>query len=346
MDQSAIRSSRVLIVDDEEVNVALLTEILTVTGYQHVVGTSDPLQVSSLYLEIDPDLIVLDLRMPYLDGFGVMETLRPMLESDSYLPILMLTGDITPEVRLRALSAGAKDFLTKPFDPSEVVLRIANLLETRHLYQALKLQNASLEEKVAARTQELEAAYLQSLDRLALAAEYRDDTTGQHTRRVGRSSYHLARYLGLPEREAETLGRAAPLHDMGKIGIADSVLLKPGKLTPEEFEVIKTHTLIGARILSGGQSPLLLVAEEIALNHHERWDGTGYTPGLGGDQIPLSGRIVAVADAYDAITNDRPYKARRSPEQALSELEAGRCRQFDPQAVDAFVAARKEGHIA
>ena len=204
-----------------------------------------------------------------------MDELNQIAEA-SYLPILMLTGDDTPEAKREALSRGAKDFLNKPFHSDEVLLRISTLLETRFLYLQIQSQNQILEAKVRDRTRELEAAQIEIIERLARAAEFRDDNTGQHTERVGQMAALLARQIGLPDPQVSLIRRAAPLHDVGKIGIPDSILLKLGKLTPDEFELVKTHTTIGARILSGSRFTILRLAEEIAFNHHERWDGDGY----------------------------------------------------------------------
>jgi putative two-component system response regulator len=282
-----------------------------------------------------PDLVLLDLHMPHMDGLEVMDRLNQIIEA-SYLPIVMLTGDLTPEARREALSRGAKDFVNKPFNPDEVLLRIRTLLETRFLYLQIQSQNQMLEAKVRDRTRELEAAQIEIIERLAKAAEFRDDTTGQHTERVGEMAALLARELGLSDAQVSLIRRAAPLHDVGKIGIPDSILLKLGKLTAAEFELVKTHTSIGARILSGSRFALLRLAEEIAFSHHERWDGSGYA-GLAGNQIPLAGRIVAVADVFDALTQKRPYKPAWPVEEAIAEIERQRGLQFDPNIVEAFL---------
>jgi putative two-component system response regulator len=279
--------------------------------------------------------------MPHLDGFALLESLKAAVPQDVYLPVLVLTADITPETRRKALAEGAKDFLTKPFDVDEVLLRIKNMLETRALHLELRSQNQLLEERVRERTRDLEEAHIDTFERLALAAEYRDDDTGQHTLRVGLTSALVAREVGLPAAEVELIERAAGLHDVGKIGVPDAILLKPGKLTAEEFEVVKTHTSIGARLLSGSRSPLLRLAEEIAWAHHERWDGTGYA-GMSSEAIPLSGRIAAVADVFDALTHDRPYKRAWSVDEALTEIRSQRRRQFDPEVVDAFLRVQEE----
>ena len=332
-----IQTANVLLVDDQESNIQLLTSILNAAGYTKLVSTTDARQAVPLFGQIRPDLILLDLMMPYVDGFQVMEQIRALTPDRAYLPILVLTADITKEAKHRALTLGAKDFLTKPFDPVEVLLRIRNLLETRFLHLQFQEQNRVLEERVRERTSELEQAQEEILERLALATEYRDDDTGEHTRRVGHLSALLARAFGLPEQQAELLRRAAPLHDVGKIGIPDNTLLKHGPLTQAEFEIMKTHSTIGARILSGGHSPLSRLAEEIALTHHERWDGSGYPQGLKGEDIPLAGRIVALADTFDALTHERPYKTAWPLEQALAEIARQRGRQFDPQLVDVLL---------
>ena len=340
MQANRLSAARIVIVDDEPANVRLLERILQHAGYTDLTSTTDPREALALCKETEPDLILLDLHMPHVDGFGVMAELRPLIVDGNYLPVLILTADITPEAKQRALSGGAKDFLTKPFDPPEVLLRIKNLLDTRFLHLQLQNQNLILEEKVRVRTRELEEARLEILDRLARAAEFRDDATGEHTRRVGETAAALAGTLGLRAAEVELIGRAAPLHDVGKIGIPDAILLKPDRLTVEEFDVMKTHTTIGAEILSGSRFPLLQLAQQIALTHHERWDGAGYPRGLKGEAIPLVGRIVAVADAFDAMTHDRPYRKALSTQEAWEILWEGAGAQWDAGLVEALASTQ------
>jgi putative two-component system response regulator len=335
MQNRIFKHARILIVDDESANVEVLKRLLERSGFGQIEATTDPRAAAELYVKYRPDLILLDLHMPAMDGLAVMDQLNEIAEA-SYLPILMLTGDMTPAARQEALSRGAKDFVSKPFHSDEVLLRIRTLLETRFLYFQVQSQNQILEAKVRERTRELEAAQIEIIERLARAAEFRDDNTGQHTERVGQMAALLARQLGLPDAQVSLIRRAAPLHDVGKIGIPDAVLLKMGKLTIEEFEVVKTHTTIGARILSGSRFGMLRLAEEIAFTHHERWDGEGYV-GIKQDQIPLAGRIVAVADVFDALTQKRPYKAAWPIAEAIAEIERQRTRQFDPEIVDAFL---------
>ncbi len=338
------KNARILIVDDEPANVDLLRRLLERAGFSRIESTNDSREAADLYVKFRPDLILLDLHMPHRDGLEVMDELNKIAEA-SYLPIMMLTGDDTQEAKREALSRGAKDFLNKPFHSDEVLLRIGTLLETRFLYLQIQSQNQILEAKVRDRTRELEAAQIEIIERLARAAEFRDDNTGQHTERVGQMAALLAKGIGLPDPQVSLIRRAAPLHDVGKIGIPDAILLKLGKLTPDEFLIVKTHTTIGARILSGSRFTILRLAEEIAFNHHERWDGDGYA-GITGAAIPLAGRIVAVADVFDALTQKRPYKAAWPVDDAMAEIERQRGKQFDPALVDAFMRMleQKEPH--
>lgn len=331
-----IKGARILLVDDEVANLDLLERILAPVGLQNLRRTTRPQEVEEICLEFEPDLLLLDVMMPGKDGLEVLRELRGRVDPDEYLPVLILTSDQSPGARRRALSAGAQDFLSKPLSPSEVRLRVRNLLETRFLHLALQDQNRLLEQRVRERTADLERARLETLDRLAQAAEYRDETTGAHTRRVGESAAAIARVLGLADHEVDRIRQAAPLHDVGKIAIPDAILLSPRRLTDDEFSVIKTHTVIGGDLLSGSDFPLLLCAEDIARSHHECWDGGGYPHGLAGEEIPLSGRIVAVADTFDALTHSRPYKPAWSVQAALDRIAAASGSQYDPEVVQAF----------
>jgi putative two-component system response regulator len=340
----SLTTSRILIVDDSPSNVLLLEGILQEEEYNNCQSITDSRKTVAAFLDYQPDLILLDLQMPYLDGFEVMRQLRAHIPEGAFVPILVLTANITAEAKLRALTEGAADFVTKPFDASEIILRIRNLLHARFLHMELQDQNQFLEQRVRQRTLELEDTQVEILERLALAAEYRDDDTGQHTKRVGQTAAQIARALDLSATHVELIRRAAPLHDVGKIAIPDSILLKPGKLTPQEFNQMKTHTTLGAKMLSGGRFPLLQQAEEIALTHHERWDGTGYA-GLRGEAIPIGGRIVSVADVFDALTHERPYKKPWLLDEALQEVRDQRGKQFDPRVVDAFLKAFQQSVI-
>jgi putative two-component system response regulator len=296
--------------------------------------------VEHLVGEFNPDLMLLDLHMPHMDGFAVLKQLGSRVSAAGYLPVLMLTGDATPEAKRGALSLGAKDFVAKPFDASEVLLRIRNMLETRLLYRALEQDNGALQTLVRARTRDLDDSQIEIVERLAKAAEIRDDDTGRHTQRVARQSALIAEALGAGNRFVELIRRAAPLHDVGKIGIPDSILLKAGKLTPAEMNLVRSHTVVGARILSGGHSELVKMAERIALSHHERWNGTGYPHGLSGEDIPLEARIVGLADVLDALTHQRPYRPASPMDEALAEVTKERGAHFDPALVDALMDSR------
>lgn len=333
---------RILIVDDEPANTEFLRHVLEPEGYGRLVECTDATAALDQFHDIDPDLVLLDLMMPKCDGYQFLKELRTRLSPGDFLPVLVVTGDTSAEAQRRALSLGARDFLTKPLSPADVRLRVRNLLQTRFLQARLREYNSLLEDRVVERTQELEAARLETLDRLARAAEYRDDDTGQHTQRVGRVAARLATVLGEPEEQVRLIRRAAPLHDIGKIGVPDSILLKPGRLTKEERATMQRHTRIGAEILSGSRFPLLQLAEEITLIHHEWWDGGGYPEGLMGEAIPLAGRIVAVADVFDSLTHERPYKDAWSVKEALNELQACSGSQFDPRVVEAMLRIAPE----
>jgi len=338
-----LTSLKILLVDDEETILVILKGILQRAGYTHVSTLDDPRKALERFLDESPDLLVLDHHMPGKDGLEVIEDLRPYLPD--YFPILMLTGDERPELKETALSSGAKDFLVKPINPVEVRLRIRNLLEARYFHQQLQHNNERLEAMVRQRTRELENAHVEMLIRLAKAAEYRDDDTGEHTWRVARTSALLAQELGLDGDRVDLVLRAARLHDVGKIAIPDGILLKPGRLTPAEYEVVKGHARAGAELLSGGRSPLMKLAETISLTHHERWDGTGYPQGLAGEAIPVESRLLAVADTFDALTHDRIHRKAVPLEKAVEEIRDQTGKQFDPRVVDAFLVVFERGEL-
>jgi len=334
------KQATILIIDDEPPNTLLLRRVLQKKGFDNIVFTNDSRQSVDLFLDCRPDIVLLDLMMPHLDGFEVMKLFAQQMPPEMLCPIVVLTADVNPATRHKALAEGAKDFLIKPFDHAEVLLRIDNLLEVQFSRRLLHNHNQQLEIEVAARMQDLEEAQYEVLERLARAAEFRDDDTGQHTVRVGDLAHLLAVEMGLPCEQQSLIRRAAPLHDVGKIGISDLILLKPGKLTSEEFETMQTHARIGATILQNGSSSLMCMAETIALTHHERWNGGGYPCGLKGEEIPVEGRIVAVTDVFDALVNDRPYKKAWSVEDAVAEIQSQSGRHFDPSVVAAFLRAQ------
>lgn len=336
-------SARVLVVDDEQPNLDLLAKVLDRAGYEQVTLTTDAAWALDRWESLAPDLLLLDLHMPGLDGFEVLRRLQSLVGPQDLLPRLVITADSTPATRRAALSLGAHDFLTKPIDVTETTLRVASLLRTRMLHVQLRDHNASLERQVQARTSQLEASHRELTRRLALVGEYSDDDTAAHTVRVGLVAQQLATALGMSAAAAELIGEAAPLHDIGKVAVPDAVLLKRGPLTQEEFAVIKTHAAVGAHILSGGQSELLRLAEQIALTHHERWEGSGYPQGLAGTDIPLPGRLVAVVDVYDALTSPRPYKPAWPADRAVAYMRSQRGRHFDPEVLDVFLALDSVG---
>jgi putative two-component system response regulator len=333
-----LTKAKLLVVDDEPANVHLLERLLDRWGYASVVSTTRSSEVVALYERVRPDLLLLDLQMPDPNGFQIMQLLADEIHGPNRLPVLVLTADITADAKKEALAGGARDFLTKPFDPTEVELRLHNLLETRHLQLQLQRHNETLEQRVQERTFDLDLARLETLERLALASEYRDDDTNEHAQRVGRTVALLADELGRPPDERELIRRAAPLHDVGKIGIPDAILLKPGRLDPAEYELMKSHAVIGHQILSGSGSRVLQLSAEIALTHHERWDGKGYPHGLAGEEIPLVGRLTALADVFDALSHRRPYKEAWPLDATVAEIKLGAGRQFDRTVVEAFEA--------
>jgi putative two-component system response regulator len=323
-------TQRIVVVEDAA-SAALLGRILGAAGYEEVRTATNAAQVDVLLRDDEFDLVVLDLQLPGVDGFELLQRVVA-----TGVPVLVLTADDTPTTRRRALGLGARDFVTKPLDRVEVLLRVGNLLQTRRLQRALEDRNQDLQRWVRARTADLEDARRETLERLAMAAEYRDDDTSQHTKRVGRTAALLAKQLGLSAETVEHLRYAAPLHDVGKIGLPDAIWLRPGALTDHERKVLEEHTAIGGRILSGSRSPILRLAEQIARTHHERWDGTGYPLQLAGDAIPLAGRITAVADVFDVLAHPRPHKQAWPLEKAVGEIAGQAGRQFDPEVVAAF----------
>ncbi len=336
--------ARVLIVDDDE-SVALLGRILQRLGLTNIRGTSDQREVASMLLEFDPDLVAVDLRLSQREDFRIITQVRGWVPPDSYLPILVTTSNGHDGTKEQALAAGATDFLPKPFDATEALARVRSLLETRFIRLALAEQRAQLEESVRHRTAELEGARVGLLERLAVAAEYREANQRlDAARRVGVNAGILARALDLPVQTATLIRQAAPLHDIGKVGVPDAILLKSGPLSEGELEIIRRHTTIGAEILAGSTVPMLQLAEQIALTHHERWDGNGYR-GLEAGAIPLPSRIIAVIDVFDALTHERPYKPAWPVEQALEEIERGIGRQFDPDVATTFLELAREGTL-
>ncbi|MGE0483757.1 MAG: HD domain-containing phosphohydrolase [Gammaproteobacteria bacterium] len=330
------RNATFLIADDISANVTLIVKILDLAGCRNVLSTTDSREIESLVAEHPVDLLLLDLHMPHLNGLEVIERLRQRF-ADACPPILVLTAERSADTRVRALENGARDYLTKPFDQAELVARARNLVEIEKLQQWIRNENQILERRVAERTRALYDTRLEIVRRLGRAAEYRDNETGNHILRMSTATALVGQHLGLDAERCKELLNASPMHDIGKIGIPDAILLKPGPLTDDEWQVMKSHTLIGADLLRGADSSLLELAASIAEHHHERWDGNGYPHGLDGEAIPIEARISAVCDVYDALTSARPYKAPWSEEQAIAYMREQRGRHFDPSVVDVFL---------
>ena len=332
-----IHNAKILVVDDLEANVLLLERTLRGAGYTSVASTKDPHRVCELYKENSYDLILLDLQMPGMDGFQVMEGLKE-IETGGYLPVLVITAQ--PDHKQRALQAGGKDFVSKPFEVVEVLARVHNMLEVRLLHKELHRHNELLEKRVRERTADLLENYQETIFALVRAAEYKDKDTGVHVQRVGFYCAALAEKLGQNQHFRDTIFFASPMHDVGKIGIPDHILLKPGSLTPGEWDVLKGHPLLGARILGSSKSPYLKMGAEIALGHHERWSGGGYPDGLEGESIPFSARIMKICDIYDALRSERPYKSDLDHSHAVDIITHGDGRvqpeHFDPVVLEAF----------
>lgn len=333
--------AKIFIVDDESRNLRLLDRMLRSQNYQDLTLIEDPREVLPLYKEQQPDLLLLDLNMPHLDGFEVMAQLK---ELEELLPagIVVLTAQHGREYLLRALNAGAKDFLTKPFDGNELFARVRNLLDAQLAHRMVQNQKTTLEEMVKQRTEELHHTRLKVVQRLGMAAEYRDEETGNHILRMSHMCELLARSIGWSEEQCDLILNASPMHDIGKIGIPDNILLKPGKLEAHEWEIMKSHAEIGAKLLGDDESSLMTLAREIAMSHHEKWNGTGYPNGLSGEEIPLSGRIAALADVFDALTSERPYKDAWPIGKAVTFIEGQSGVHFDPDLVKVFLAKLPE----
>lgn len=354
---------RILIIDDEPINIKVMNKYLAELGYTHCSGQSDSRHAIADILRDQPDLVILDVMMPHVSGIQILQDLRNNPQT-AHLPVLVLTAAVDRQTRLSVLESGATDFLSKPIDPSELAPRVRNALMVKKYHDGLRHQAENLEIAVQMRTAELEASRQDVIHCLARAAEFRDDDTGHHVLRVGRYSGLIAQALGLSDETVDQIRQAAQLHDIGKIGIPDSILLKTGKLEPEEIARMRKHTYIGKRVIERPQhpewdtvrkhvqigvqildiprSPVLQMAARIALTHHEWWDGTGYPIGLAGEDIPLEGRITAVADVFDALSSRRPYKPPYPREQCFEMIRQEIGTHFDPAVVQAFFSMRTE----
>jgi len=339
-----ILKAKILIVDDDKLNVILLKGMLEKADYKNITVTTDSREAFSLYKKIKPDLLILDLNMPHLSGFDVMAQLKDIKE-ESYFPIIILSGEKNNEIRFKALKSGAKDFLNKPYDKIEVLIRIRNIIEVRLLHNKTQKQNKLLEKKIKERTKKLYDTEIEFIQRLAYAVEFRDLETGIHVARISEYAECLAKKIGLKKDQCKLIKNASPLHDIGKIGIPDKILTKNSSLTDEEWEIMKTHTTIGGKILSESNSKFINAGKEIALTHHEKWNGTGYPSNLKGEEIPLNGRICCICDVFDALISDRPYKKAWKFEDAIEEMKRGVGIMFDPYIINAFFSLIPELRI-
>ncbi|MBF0497241.1 MAG: two-component system response regulator [Deltaproteobacteria bacterium] len=338
---------KVLVVDDEDRNLRLMEAMLIPLGYE--VGlAADGEAALTRVKDSPPDVILLDIMMPKMDGFEVARRIKSD-EETRFIPIVMVTALKDVEDRVKALEAGADDFLTKPVDKVELRARVRSLLKVKAYNDHMRSYQQHLEQEVARRTEQLERAIkrintasLETIFILSRAAEHKDEDTGSHIKRMANYSAAVARKMGLPDRTVEAILYAAPMHDVGKIGIPDNILLKPARLTYEECEIMKTHTTIGAHILTTSLQGFLQFGKVIAMTHHEKWDGGGYPLGLKGKKIPLAGRIVAIADVFDALTSKRPYKEAFPLEKSYGIIRESRGTHFDPDVVDAFFAIEEE----
>lgn len=338
IDVAEYPEARIVIVDDEKVFAQAIQQLLISAGYRHVAAVTDPFQVLDFCRSFQPNLVLLDLIMPGRDGIEVLRDINECPELKELISVIIVTGSESAHLRQAAFAARASDYISKPPETTELFMRIGNQLRAHRL-------TCSLNDEVRRRTAELVRTQMEVVERLAAAIEMRDDETALHTTRVPTLCAILAETLGLAQPEISLIRRASPLHDVGKLAIPDAILLKPGRLTAEEFEIMKAHTTMGARLLSGSASPLIQMAEQIALSHHERWDGTGYPEGRRGEDIPQVARIVAVADVFDALTHVRPYKEAWPLDKAVVEIRNGWGTQFDPRVVEAFLEIHHEERL-
>jgi putative two-component system response regulator len=337
----------ILVVDDQPQNIELLEAYLVPQGY-NIIRAANGKEALGKLSGNQVDLILLDVMMPGMDGFEVTHRVR---QDDKYrlLPIILVTALHETEDRVKGIEAGCDDFISKPFDKLELLARVKSLLTVKAYNDLKSNYQKELESEVTRRTGELKIAFekikaasLDTIYRLSMASEYKDEDTGAHIKRMSRYCAAVARRMGLDENTIETILYAAPMHDLGKIGIPDVILLKPARLDRVEWEIMKLHTVIGAKILKGSDAEFIRLGETIALSHHEKWDGSGYPNGLKGTDIPLAGRITAIADVFDALMTKRPYKEPFPWEKSLAIIRAGKGSHFDPDVIDAFFAIQDE----
>ncbi len=334
--ESPILASRILIVDDEPANIKLLEKTLKSAGFSNIKSERNSKKFSAVYKEFQPDLLLLDLRMPAPDGFQIMEEISGYEEQDR-APIMVLTAESESHIRLRALNQGALDFLSKPFDYSEVILRVKNILTLKQRFfgqqKSREESNENIARETSRKTHDVDLDIIQSLCR---ANRIRFKDTSDNYLRVCHYAYLLGKKIGLDEKHCKQIKIASSTYDIGKIGVPQSILTKSGKLTPDEWEIMMTHTTLGAELLSGSDTPLMKMAQTIALEHHENWDGSGYPKGIKGEAIQLEARIISICDAFDSMTSERVYRPRMSFEEAVTLIKIKSGVQFDPRLVAAF----------
>lgn len=327
--------SRILVVDDKPATLDLLTHVLNRGGYKNVAPLMDATYLPEAVAGFDPDLIILDLLMSGSDGISALQTLsRPQLEES---PVMIVSSDGSPDMRRKAMICGASEYLERPFESSDVLARVGNLVKAKRILKNARAIARRTADQLKKAQEQAEQAQIEMLARIARIIDHSDEQLSLHTWRVARLAGDIAEKLGLPQATIANILRAARLHDLGKIVLSDSILTSTEPLTDEQIAVIHSHPSVGALVLSGGTSPLTQMAERIAHYHHERWDGKGYPTGLKGTDIPIEARIVSVADSYDAMTNDRPYRLALTHEEAVKEIQAGAGNQFDPDIVAAFL---------
>ncbi len=363
IDRAELLDARIMIIDDEELVIRAVQRFLSVEGFSNFHGVRDSTRAIDAIREVQPDVVLLDIMMPTVSGLDILRERRKH-HSLQIIPFIILSASSEIEVKREALSLGAAEFLSKPVDNVDLVLRVQNSLIIKRHYDQIRNYATDLERQVQLRTRQIELSREQIVQCLAKAAEFRDNETGQHVVRVGKYAAVIAKQLGFGPNYCRQIELASQLHDVGKIGIPDHVLLNPGKLTPEQFEIMKQHCRLGVEIMEplaraesdllrryatisgqvmdGVESPLLTMAANIARTHHEKWDGTGYPAGLRAEEIPIEGRITCVADVYDALCSERPYKPTYSPERCLEIMLSERGSRFDPTVLDAFLEMIEE----
>ncbi len=328
---------KILIVDDNPTNIIILKKMLQINKYKNIRSITDSEQTIGTIKEYLPDLLLLDLRMPVMDGFDVLKQIRSEL-TDLFIPIIMITAQNDKESRLKALELGVNDFIGKPFDQNEVIIQIKNAVEIKLRHNRMNWQNRILLTRLEAERRDIEELQMDLIKRLLKAAEFRDNSTGEHITRIGLYVSELAKLAKQPERFCDNILYASMLHDIGKIGVPDNILLKQEALTQEDWEIMKQHTIKGGLILRDSHSEILKMGEKIAISHHEKWDGSGYPNGIAGEEIPLESRMTTICDVFDALLSSRSYKPSWSLDMTISEIEKGRGTYFDPEITDLFLA--------